>query len=286
MYKDTSNRRIGMYKLIAIDLDGTLLNDEKNIPSENIKIINELINKGYEVVFATGRRYLAARQFIDCFKEDLVIVANNGNMVRHTRGDELIHAEYLQSECLEFVINEGKKLDLHPTIHINKFEQGVDMVFELEREDERYHKYLIGEDRALRVDDFLKEDLKVLSIVYLGDYKKLETLNNKILSAYPENYTTYLMQNIALADGLLEVVKPNSSKWKSLIRYANSIGIEKSEILAIGDDANDVEMIEEAGFGISMKNGVEKLKGVADAISEFNNNDAGVARELRKLLSL
>ena len=54
-----------MYKLIAIDLDGTLLNDEKEIPKENIKTINELMKRGYEVVFATGRRYMSAKSFID-----------------------------------------------------------------------------------------------------------------------------------------------------------------------------------------------------------------------------
>lgn len=275
-----------MYKLIAIDLDGTLLNDEKQVPKENIDLVNELIEAGYEVVFATGRRYLAAKEFIDCFKHDLVIIANNGNMVRHTEDDRLLHAQYLDMGQLEYVLTEGKRLGIHPVIHVNKFEEGVDMVCELPKDHACYHDYVEFEDRCQQVDDFLREDLKILSIVYLGDQSRLAALNNKIVENYPKEYTSYLMENIFLAEALLEVVNPNSGKWKSVLNYARTRGIGPDEIVAIGDDSNDIEMVREAGLGIGMKNGVEGLRKVADRVTEFTNNDSGLALELRGLLSL
>lgn len=275
-----------MYKLIAIDLDGTLLNDEKYIPEENIDIINKLCNSGYEVVFATGRRYLAAREFIDCFKQDLVIVANNGNMVRHTKDDQLIFASYLDNSLLEFVLEQGKKIDIHPTIHVNKFEDGIDMVFELEQNDHRYHNYLENETRVEKLENFLNEDLKILSIVYLGNYDKLRKLYDKINLDCPKDYQMYLMQNIFLAEALLEVVKPNSGKWDSVKNYAETKGIKPEEILAIGDDANDIEMIKNAGLGIAMNNAVEGVKIVADIITKYDNNNCGVSKVLTEVLSL
>lgn len=73
-----------------MDLDGTLLNDEKQIPEENLKLIDKLIDKGYEVVIATGRRYWSAKQLTKEIDKPLVILANNGNVVRETINDEII----------------------------------------------------------------------------------------------------------------------------------------------------------------------------------------------------
>ncbi len=275
-----------MYKLIALDLDGTLLNDDKVIPEKNIKLVNDLLKQGYEVVFATGRRYLAAKEFIDCFDQDLVIIANNGNMVRHTSNDGLIYAEYLNKDRLEFVLTEGKKLGLHPTIHVNKFNEGIDMVCELEKDHPVYHNYIELEDRCFKVDNFLEEDLKILSIVYLGDFKKLKSLRDTIVGEYPNDYKTYLMSNILLADGLLEVVNPIGSKWNSVLNYAHSMGIKSSEIIAVGDDENDLEMIKNAGLGIAMRNAVDPVKRVSDIITQYNNNEAGLAYTLENVLQL
>jgi len=71
-----------MYKLIAIDLDGTLLDDRKNIPKDNVLVIRELIDRGYEIVIATGRRYWEAKELIKDIDRNMVILANNGNIVR------------------------------------------------------------------------------------------------------------------------------------------------------------------------------------------------------------
>ncbi len=275
-----------MYKLIAIDLDGTLLDDNKIIPRENIDLVNELIDRGYKLMFATGRRYTAAKQFVNCFNEDLIIAANNGNIVRHSKDDELVDALYLDKKHLDYVLREGKNLDLHPTIHVNGYDDGVDMIYELEKDDPRYHNYLVNEDRIKGVKDLGQENYPILSIVYLGEYKKLEELNRTLQENYPREYRTYLMKNITIADGLLEVVNPRSGKWKSVKEYGESLGIKPEEIIAIGDDSNDIEMVKNAGLGIGMKNGVEKLRQAADLITDFTNNDAGVARILRKVLDL
>ncbi len=74
-----------MYKLIAIDLDGTLLDDHKEISKENIQLINKLIERDYEVVIATGRRYWSAKELTKTINKPLVILANNGSIVRETK---------------------------------------------------------------------------------------------------------------------------------------------------------------------------------------------------------
>lgn len=94
------------------------------------------------------------------------------------------------------------------------------------------------------------------------------------------------MENIHLAEALLEIMNPLGDKWLSLLEYAKDKGIDKSEIIAIGDDNNDIEMIKNSGCGIAMKNGSQYVKKVADIISEKDNNQSGVAHELKKLLKI
>ena len=93
-----------MYRLIAIDLDGTLLDDNKKIPKENLEVINKLIKEGYEIVIATGRRYWSAKELTREIDGPITIMANNGNIVRNTLDDKVIAAKYLNFEDYKRVI--------------------------------------------------------------------------------------------------------------------------------------------------------------------------------------
>lgn len=284
---DRSARRKVVYRLIAIDLDGTLLDDNKNIPKDNIDVINELMDLGYEIVFATGRRYMAARDFIDEFKEDILIFANNGNIIRHSSDDRLEVAHYLQSDTIEEVLDYGRKLNLHPVLHIDRFDEGIDMLVEKSYDDPAYSGYLDGEDRYESVGSFSQEDLsRILSIVYIGRIDELSQLKDYTDKNYADDYTTYLMTNVHLAEGLLEICNPDISKWVSIENYASYKGIKPEEIIAIGDDTNDMEMIEKAGLGIAMRNAVDSVKDVADLVTYNDNNDAGLAQVLRGIFKI
>ena len=129
-----------MYKLIAIDLDGTLLDDNKNIPKENLETINKLIRKGYEVVIATGRRYWSAKELTKEIDGHITIIANNGNIVRNSLNDEVIVAKYLDYKDYRLIIEEGRKRGLHPVVHIDDFEKGVDILVEPNRDYGDYIK--------------------------------------------------------------------------------------------------------------------------------------------------
>lgn len=94
------------------------------------------------------------------------------------------------------------------------------------------------------------------------------------------------MSNFTKFGSLLEIMHPEGCKWKSLVRYANSIGISEEEIITIGDDNNDVEMIKNASLGIGMINSCDNVKSVADIITTHSNNESGVAKILKNMFSL
>lgn len=277
-----------MYKLIAIDLDGTLLDDKKDIPKENLELINELIEKDYEVVIATGRRYWSAKQLTKKIDKPLVILANNGNIVRETETDQVIIKKYLDIRDFRTLVEEGKKRNLHPIIHVDNYEEGYDIIVEMGVEDEGYYNYLSPDEKRYRkVESYLDvQDEKILAVVYLGSKKDMESFYLDINQKYSKRYNAHVVGNIQAAEALLEIMNPLGCKWQSLQEYARERDISDKEIIAIGDDNNDFPMIKKAGLGIAMKNASEDVKTVADIITEKDNNESGVAFELKRLLKL
>lgn len=275
------------YKLIAIDLDGTLLNDYKKLPKENIDVLRRLHKSGVEIVIATGRRYFQAKEFTKSLGFEVVILANNGNIVRQIKNDKIIISKYLNQEHFYNIINLGKQNDLIPLIHVNHYEDGYDILVEKEYIN-NFNPYISSKvDRVMYIDDYLKYNKnKILSVCYLGDFNKLNSFNNILVNEYKDIYSSHIMTNLRSFDALLEVMNPLGSKWKSLIEYAKNKGISKDEIIAIGDDNNDIEMIKNAGLGIGLKNSSENLKEVSDIITDFDNNDCGVAKILSDVFKL
>ncbi|MCF6465755.1 Cof-type HAD-IIB family hydrolase [Clostridium sp. Cult2] len=277
-----------MFKLIAIDLDGTLLDDKKNIPEYNIKMVKKLIDKGYEVVIATGRRYWSAKQLVKSINRPMVILANNGNIVRDTKDDGIIIKKYLDLKDFKTLVKEGKERGLYPIIHVDQFKDGIDLIIEMDKAHEKYHNYIAqSEERYKKVENYLeiKED-NILAVVYAGGKEELESFHFDINERYPNRYNSHIMENIVVAEALLEIMNPLGCKWLSLSEYAKEKGIAEKEIIAIGDDNNDAQMIKNAGCGIAMKNASEGVKEVANIITEKDNNESGVAFELKKILNL
>ena len=110
-----------MYKLIAIDLDGTLLNDDKKISKDNLNTINKVIELGYEVVIATGRRYWSAKDLSQDIAKHITIIANNGNIVRNSINDETIISKYMDINDFNRIVEAGKKRNLDPIIHVDEY---------------------------------------------------------------------------------------------------------------------------------------------------------------------
>lgn len=277
-----------MYKLIGIDLDGTLLTDDKYVTEENLEMIHKIIERGYEVVITTGRSYYSAKKLTHCIKDHLIYIINNGNAVRDSIDDRLLFSLYLEDKHCHIILEEGKKRGLYPIIHVDYYQEGYDII--LDRDSLFTHFRNRSSNEIIRhreVDDYLSEDLdRVLAIVYPGQKNILTEFHLSINKLYPKRYNSHVMENVVMSEALLEIMHPMGTKWNTLKKYAISKGIKPSEIIAIGDDNNDAEMIKNAGLGIAMKNGSELVKRNADIITKADNNNSGVALELRGVLNI
>lgn len=277
-----------MYKLIAVDLDNTLLDDNKEVSKENIEFINRLIEKGYEIVIATGRRYFSAKEFIKSINKPLTILANNGSIARETGKNNILFEKLLSTEDFRIIVEMGKARNLHPIVHVDNFELGYDLIIEMDIDDPAYGNYFSkDEKRYKRVNSYLDiENEKILAIIYLGNKLDMEDFYLEINENHSNKYSFHIVENIRAAEALLEIMHPLGCKWQGLQEYIKERGIREEEVIAIGDDNNDISMLKNAGLGIAMKNAGENVKSVADIISEKDNNASGVAFELKKIIKM
>jgi hypothetical protein len=277
-----------LFKLIALDLDGTLLNRNKEISSENLEVIYKVIDKGYEVVIATGRGYYLAKGLINSIKRPMTILANNGNILRSSKDDKVIFSKFINKADFKNVLLLGKSYDLHPIIHVDYYLDKIDMIIEDDYSQAKYKAYLTKNDNRFKKisDDSIYDIDRALAIVYPGKKAMLNEFSFEINKRFPNRYNSHLLEKIDMAEAMFEVMNPQGSKWKSIVEYSNSKGIRPEEIIAFGDDNNDIEMIVNSGLGVAMKNGSSLIKEVADIISERDNENSGVAFELKKILNI
>ncbi|MGD9569308.1 MAG: Cof-type HAD-IIB family hydrolase [Sedimentibacter sp.] len=272
------------YKMIVLDLDGTLLDDEKQISEKNLKILNELHKRNIEIVIATGRNYYMAKMLTEKIKNvQPVILANNGAIIRHSENDEVVEQIYLNPMEFEKIYLEGLKVNLNPVIHVDEYANGYDLLYEREDYEEAYLGYIKKDYTRARLMKFIPSSMdKILSVCYFDEYDKLCTFANEMKNKGMGRFNTICNRNISKR-ALLEFLHPDGCKWSALKKYAATINVKKDEIIAIGDDNNDIELLKNSGLGIAMKNGTKESIKAAGNVTRFDNNNSGVYYALAEI---
>lgn len=272
------------YKMVVLDLDGTLLNDDKLISDKNINILKELHNKNIQIVIATGRNYFMAKSLIEKIKDiKPVILANNGAIIRYSHNDEVIDYKYLDFLEFEKIYNMGLKYNLNPILHVDEYINDFDLIYEKENYEEVYKGYIRKGYNRAKLRNFSSGKISnILAMCYFDEYNKLYSFGNEMKDINNGNYNTICNRNIS-ERALLEFLHPEGCKWRALERYSSNLNIKPAEIVAIGDDNNDIELLMNAGLGIAMINGTEESKKAANIISKYDNNNSGVFYELSEI---
>ncbi|WMJ75793.1 MULTISPECIES: HAD family hydrolase [unclassified Sedimentibacter] len=275
------------YKMVVLDLDGTLLNNDKHISLNNIEILNDLHGRGIKIVIATGRNYYMAKTLVkDVENVEPVILANNGAIIRKSQNDELIECNYLSPLEFEKIYREGIKRNLNPVLHVDEYFNGYDLIYENENFEEVYRGYIKkGYERA-KLKKFNPLEIKnILSVCYFNDYNMLCDFSDEMNKINRGNYNTICNRNIGKR-ALLEFLHPDGCKWSALKKYALQHNVGPDEIVSIGDDNNDIELLKNSGLGIAMLNGTEESKKAAKIITTHNNNDSGVYHILNEIFKM
>lgn len=270
-----------MYKIVMIDLDGTLLNDNKNVSNKNIEMINKVYKeKNVIFVIATGKNIGDIQYIIDAVGEGInkYVIASNGAIIKDNVKDGYILKNYLTDDEVIHIIEEYKKRNL---IGLIQTEEGPviedKLVAELENTTyaENLKDYIL-DNRLLNVVLITvrgkeEEDLKLLKNVIDNEFYTLESTAICDFT-HTNNGKTFTCKYI-------DVMKKGSTKANAMKILIDYLNIRKEEVIAIGDGGNDIPMFEVAGYKIAMGNASKELKQKADYITDTNNND-GVAKAL------
>ena len=236
-------------KLVALDMDGTLLNNKGQVSEENRKTIKAAKDKGIIVVLSTGRSILTVREHADDLELTSYLVTVNGSEIYDEKRD-LVERNLVNTEHIQWMWELSK-------LHKTKF-----WAINTER---TWHNEM--------PEDFHKLDWLKFGFTIEDDATR-ELVLNELTSRGEFELTNSTLKNI-------EVNTAGINKARGLALVCSRLGIEMKNVMAVGDSRNDLMMIKEAGLGVAMGNAQDVVKEEADWITSTNEED-GVAKAIQK----
>lgn len=268
-----------MIKLLAIDMDGTLLDDKKEISPRNQQALRQVAEAGIMVVLCTGRPLSGIQPYFDELKLTYspYAIGNNGCLTLST--DDWSILSY-QSTPLAHVEQLVKLLEEFPSLNLVLFTPHANYALGKEL-NEATKKDAIIESSILYHTDletFSSLNIPVLVPIFMGEPEELDRLQMAYDNELAENFQPVRSLNYAF-----EALPRGVNKASALAELTEKLGISSEEVMAIGDGNNDIEMLQWAGLGIAMGNATPSLLKFADDITD-SHNESGLAKAIEKHL--
>jgi Cof subfamily protein (haloacid dehalogenase superfamily) len=267
-----------MYNVIATDLDGTLLNREHQLDPFTVATVRKLAKDGVHFVIATGRHYRDVAAIRDILDIRPHLITSNGARV-HAPDDTLIHARDLPSATVRRLVRP-EIAGAHGRVIVNLF---ADNAWLIDRDAPEL--LVLHRDSGFRYEvvNMLEHDgADVAKVLYIGKPADLADVAANLEREFGDAlYVTYSLPNC------LEVMTSNVSKGRALRFVLERLGADISKCVAFGDNMNDIDLLETAGYPFMMNNANPDLIARLPNVPRIGNNfEAGVARQLRKLFSM
>ena len=261
------------YKLVAIDLDDTLLNDDLEISPANREAIEMAVEQGVVVILSTGRMFCSAQRIAQSLHLNFPLLSYNGALIKNTLDGKVLYSNYLPfslaKNILEFLEPQGYDLNCY-----------VDDKLYVKEISPRIREYInvanVSAEAVGNLTSFLKTE--PIKLLVLDEEKVLDRLAETLKRIYGEKITLAKSK-----PHYLDIVNKGVSKGIALKQICQSFGFSPQEVIAIGDSYNDVDMIRFAGLGVIMGNARDELKKIADYVAPPNSED-GVAHVLKKFV--
>jgi Cof subfamily protein (haloacid dehalogenase superfamily) len=272
-----------MIRLLALDIDGTILDSRGQLPDANRSAIARAIDAGVEVALATGRRYDFARPIFERLPAPLTLILSNGAIVK-TRDGKTLMRHLLPREIARDVIARVPQHRLNTSVVFDRPREGQ-VVFEvLEWDHPRKGAFLVSNrpfvSQVAPLVDCLTED--PIQVTFSGGCTEMRQLFDE-LHAAAAGFTVALTEYAHRDLSLVDVVRAGCSKGAALCDWAAHRGIARESVMAMGDNLNDLQMLEFAGTPVLMGNALAELKARGWPVTG-SNDDAGVARAIETFI--
>ena len=270
-------------RLIALDIDGTLLDSASEIPAANRHAIEAAVEKGIEVALVTGRRFDFAMPIARQIPCPLTMIVNNGALVKSKNG--MTHLKHLLPHKTARAV-----LGLLPD-----YRNGVAVVFDRPSDNQVIYEKIDWEDprrkayyarnrefiaQVCPLEDCLTED--PIQVMYSGSVSEMQNVSACLREAPKELEFSLAMTFYDHRDfAMVDVIRLKCSKGATLAEWTELRGFRREEVMAIGDNFNDREMLEFAGLPVVMANSVPELK-ILGWRETLSNDESGVAAAIRE----
>lgn len=266
--------------LIALDLDGTLLNSNSEISNETKKIINEVVKQGHLVCIATGRPYHSSIQYYEELNLESPIITDNGGNIR------IPNNQFFEPIVDGIPTQIAHDLFTFSKEHIvSAFYSYGDYVYTYKYLD-RLHKIFMGSEKAKLVHaEFTDLAHTPTGMIYLIDLKFKNEFENYLKNVLFDT-CQFRLWGADSKHAIYEIYKTGTSKLSAIKWVAQKNNIPMENTIAFGDGINDIEMISGVNLGVAMPNGLIEVKNIAKVIAALDNDQNGVADFLKKYFNL
>lgn len=262
-----------MIKLIAIDLDGSLLSDDKKLPTDFWEVADELFKRGIALTIASGRPFHNIASVFERIKDRLYFACDNGSYLVY--GSEELLVSQLEPDAIRQFIEISRSIgNVYPVLCSRH-------IAYLEDAEEAFTKQALKYYQEFKmVDDLTKVNDTIVKIS-LCDLAGSET------NSYPYYKQFETEFKVAVAGEIwLDITNINGSKGNAIQEIQRRLHITPEETLVFGDYLNDLDMIQNAGYSYAMKNAHPRILEAARYVTQLDNNNGGVTHTIKALLKL
>lgn len=287
-----------MYKIVAVDLDGTMLNSYGEVSAKTKEIIKQCIEKGIYIVLASGRPIDSIKTIAKEIKSQEYFIAGNGALVYDMKEDKMIYENYMKKEKVLEIIKICEENSIAYNVYTDKTILTSNLKFNvlyyykenLKKEEDKKTNISIVENvydyvKNMQEEKFLKITIcDENSTIFNSIIKKVKEINEIDILEVSHMSRKLIEQGteqIPVEYYYTEITASDVDKWKAIEFLMKELEITPEQVMAIGDNMNDKKMIENAGLGVAIKGSTPEVISVAKYVTDTNNHD-GVAKVLEK----
>ncbi|CAN5411171.1 Cof-type HAD-IIB family hydrolase [soil metagenome] len=285
-----------MIKLLALDLDGTTLNSRGEVPDANRAAIRAAEEMGVLVTIATGRRFRDAQPVGIDLGLNAPLITHNGGLLKYADSEETVHCSLLTTETSLEVIRVGKAFGGDALVSTDPHGSGTLLYDRISDDNIPLKKYLrwsetlhggevgrSGVAHVERLEDVL-HDHEIVHISFSGGCESMLEMEATLKDEFREGVTILATIYPSLDFTLLDILPPDASKGHAVAMLAELNGLTAENVMVMGDNFNDLEMLEYAGTPVVMGNADPKLRGMRNFYTTLSNDEGGVAAAIERFI--
>ena len=290
-----------MYKLVAIDLDGTLLNSYGEVSNKNKETIKKaMVEKNVEVILASGRPIMSVKNLANEIGCNNYMICGNGAITYDIQNEEIIYDKFLEKSKVLQIIRICEENSIFYNVYTKDTILTKNLNYNiLFYNQENAYK---TEDKKTRItimqnieeyvknrqeEDYLKiticDESKVIFASIIRKLKEIKDVDVLEVEHMSRKMIKDGTENVAIGYYYTEITNTNVDKWQAIENLIQKLGINKEEVMTIGDNINDSQMVKNAGLGVMMGNSAPYIKEMADVVVQDNDND-GVAEAIENYI--